>query len=158
MCQICLTGSLFAVFSGCFVFYVHYTVRGQCGRQGSNVVGGNVIQHSHTRQLEHLVWWSYYVFCGISHRCAVGFYTMIGHSYWTSACRSIMMLRMRQNRHLPGKGCAGHYERLCVSLESSVTSTVDEYLIHRMCRFCKLSTARSLIMAPVQRYNMVCCP
>ena len=48
----------------------------------------------------------------------------------------IITWTVRKSRHLPGKGCAVHHERLCMChWGGSITSTVGECLIFRMCGF-----------------------
>ena len=41
---------------------------------------------------------------------------MTAHGYGTFVHGSMLMLGMRQRRHLPGKGCADHFERVLSSL------------------------------------------
>ena len=89
-------------------------------------------------------------FDGVSHNCGTGLWKIIAHSSGTSACGSMLMLRIRQRKSLTR-------QRLCLALWEAILSVVIEScwlvvgsawsIYHAGIVNC--STVRSLIMAPV---------
>ena len=107
-----------------------------------------------TWQFDHFISSSWCEFCDVIHSCGAGLWKMTVHICGTSACRSMLMLRMRQKVTYQGKAMVSIMRGfLSVVIESSMLM-IGECLSCLPCRYhwlfrCEVSHHRTSVKVQV---------